>query len=265
MEKRTNPFGSKDYKWSYSSLSTFEECPLAFKLHYIQQLEDKDSAFTQYGKLVHSILERYYKKELNIFELADIYRNEYCEKVTDDFPVLFQSLEDLYYDSGESYFETFDDDFFDYKVIAVEQRFLTKIGEYSFTGVIDLILQDGEDYLIVDHKSKSKFKSKKEHQKYLRQLYLYSMYIYETYGKYPKKLIFNLIRSKDVVEADFDYQKYQDTLAWAENTIKSALSEKVFEDKIKLGDTAEKYKPGDDFYCSKLCSMRTFCVRSDAF
>lgn len=254
----------KNHKWSYSSLSCFERCPLAFKLRYIQGFKDEESAFTQYGKFVHSILEKYYKHELELFDLADVYKNGYYDMVTEDFPTMFgKSLEDIYYDAGEEYFTSFEDEFFDYKIVDVEKKFVTKIGDSYFTGVIDLILTDGKDYFIVDHKSKGKFKSKKEHSEYLRQLYLYAKYIYDTYKKYPKQLIFNLIRSGETIWTDFNMKDYKNTLKWCSDLIEKIKNEKSFDDK-HMKD-ADKYKIGSDFYCSQLCSMRTLCVRSDAF
>lgn len=268
-------FDFNTFKWSYSSLSMFDQCPKLFKLCYIDKFEREDSAFTQFGKLIHSILERYYKKELEIFELFDVFESEYLEKVTKSFPILFsRDLEMIYYNAAKKYFKSFDDPFFDYEIVSIEKEFETEIYDISIKGFIDLILKDDkENYIIVDHKSKSHFKSKKEAKEYFKQLYIYSKHIIDEYERIPKTLYFNLIRNtnnENLVSAEFDKTEYNNTLIWVKDIAQQAKNTKVFEDKIKLnyeklGKEISEYTAGSDFFCSQLCSLRKICERSDAF
>ena len=71
-------------------------------------------------------------------------------------------------------------------MVATEEKVETQIEVYNFVGYIDLILRDSDGYHIVDHKSKSGFKSISERNAYLRQLYLYSIYVKEKYGEFPR-------------------------------------------------------------------------------
>ena len=66
-------------------------------------------------------------------------------------------------------------------------------------GFIDLLVRDRNDgrLIVVDHKSKSRFKSDQELELYGFQPYLYAEWVLQTYGEYPKELVFNLFRAGD--------------------------------------------------------------------
>ena len=57
---------------------------------------------------------------------------------------------------------------------------------------------------MLDHKSKGKFKSKKEQAEYARQLYVYAKYVKEKYGKFPKVLIFNMFNAGELIKIPFN-------------------------------------------------------------
>ena len=43
--------------WSYSLVSSFDQCPRMFDLTYLQCMDRVDNAFAQWGSLAHSLLE----------------------------------------------------------------------------------------------------------------------------------------------------------------------------------------------------------------
>ncbi len=65
--------------WSYSRLTKFDKCPLAFKYQYIDEYEQEfDSTIEQYmGKCVHAAIEYAYKNpsSINLANLLSQYRN----------------------------------------------------------------------------------------------------------------------------------------------------------------------------------------------
>lgn len=155
-----------------------------------------------------------------------------------------------------------------YEVLNVEQEVNLDIDGYKFIGYIDLVIRDKEDnkIIIFDHKSKSKFKNKTEHQEYLRQLYLYAIYVKEQYGEYPKQLIFNMFRAGQIIKANFNIDDYEKTKEWFIRTIKQIENDTKFYDKIFLeyqhkNKDISDYK-NDDFFCCYLCGSRMFCERS---
>lgn len=209
----------------------------------------KDNAFSQYGTFNHSILEKYGKGEAEVYELLDLFTSGFCENVTIDFPPnKFCDLREKYFSDAVKFYQNFEG-FDEYNVLGVEKTFNLNINnDFIFKGVIDLILEgSNNDIIILDHKSKADFKSKKERDKYARQLYLYSLYIKNVYGKYPKELIFNMFRKQKMVRIPFDLKKYEEAYEWMLNTVKDIRSN----DKFEIST--------DDFMCKYLCNHRDTC------
>lgn len=258
----------KRKRWSFSSINCFGECKKMFYLTYILHYKQKENAFALWGTYCHEILEAYYRGQLSMFELGDFYKQYYKMFVIKKFPKnKYRDLDVMYYEAGLKYFESFDDDFSEYEVVGIEQQINTKIGNYRFMGFIDLILKDKDgNYIIVDHKSKSKFKDDNEKTHYALQLYLYSKYIYETYGKFPVELKFNMFRAGEVVSIPFDEKEYIKALHWAETTIDEIFEETDWIDMITTKCVAQDKDPNDrkypDFFCSELCSVRSGCEMS---
>lgn len=59
----------KNKIWSFSSINTYDTCPHCFKLIYLNNVRKVDNAFAEFGKFVHYLLEKYYKGEIEFFEL----------------------------------------------------------------------------------------------------------------------------------------------------------------------------------------------------
>ena len=254
--------------WSFSSVNSYNNCPKCFYLTYIEHQKRVNNAFAEWGSFGHSILERYYKGELELWDLLDTYENEYHQKVTLDFPYnRYADLSESYYAAGKKYFANFGGDFEDCEILGVEQKVRLNINGYSFIGYIDLLVRSPEGIIVCDHKSKSKFTSKKEKMEFLRQLYLYSLYVKETYGEYPTKLLFNMFRVGKWEEEKFDKQALDDAVEWFTNTINAIYADKDFKDKIataykQQGKKLKEFRK-DDFFCNELCS--TPCLRSKRY
>lgn len=238
--------------WSFSKVNTYNHCPHGFKLTYIDEKPKIDNAFAEYGSFVHSLLERYFNGEIEFFELSQMYENEYNINVLRKFPPCeFCNLSEKYYNDGLQYFNSFDGLEDNYKIIGVEQEIKLNIDGKSFIGYIDLILQDKSDgkYIIVDHKSKSRFKNKKEKEHYLLQLYLYSLYVKEQYGEYPKELKFNMFRTHKWEVEQFSEDKLKKAVEWFNFNINMIYSDNVFP------------KNEDEFFCNNLCGVREICKK----
>ena len=59
--------------WSFSRVNSYNTCPYAWYLNYIEKNRDEGSAFSEVGTLIHEILEKYAKGELSLFEISDYY------------------------------------------------------------------------------------------------------------------------------------------------------------------------------------------------
>ena len=54
----------KNQHLSYSRLSRFEQCPLSFKLHYIDKKQAEPGVPLRFGKAVHAVLENLVREHM---------------------------------------------------------------------------------------------------------------------------------------------------------------------------------------------------------
>lgn len=285
-----NDFILDGMRWSFSSVNTYNTCPQAFKLGYLDALPRVDNAFSDWGTFMHSIMEAYFRGEVEFFELSQMYVDGYKDNVLCEFPPnKFCDLSERYYTAGKEYLDKFEGLFEDCEVVGVEQKVFLKIEGRPFVGVIDLLLKDGEDYIVADHKSKSAFKSKRELAEYARQLYLYALFVREKYGKWPTKLVFHMVRAGgELVEVPFVEVDAMAAKQWFLDTIDAIYQdveflstpnrirrelkelrgqldrkEVKFEDYKKKKKSLETALKKESFFCHALCSSREICKDED--
>ena len=199
--------------WSYSRVSSFDQCPRMFDLTYLQCMDRVDNAFAQWGSLAHSLLERYFRQQVELWDLSGLYEKEYARAVTERFP--FPRLEGSYYERGMEYFDNFGGQLGDEeKVLAVEDRYTSTLGGRPVVGIIDLVLRNRSGLIVCDHKSRGKWKSREERRKYLRQLNLYAVRVKEVYGEWPHELWFNKFREGILDRDPFNIVTAQEDIDW---------------------------------------------------
>lgn len=225
--------------------------------------------YGQYGTIGHDCLEKYALGELAEYELSDYYKSNFDKAVTEFFPYNKNvDLREKYYQQGLEYFNSFSG-FGDREILQVEGEYLFKIGDYNFTGKIDLECPAE----IIDHKSKAEQHLKrlnKNHDKpsYLtmldgrfihkdnfKQLYIYSIPFFNKYEKYPEILSLNMFRIMDWYSIKFNLEDFEEAKQWAINQIDSIYA-------------AEKFEKGADassYWCSNVCGQRLNCVHSDRY
>ena len=231
--------------WSFSRLNGFKSCGYCWFENYANGRRDgTQNAFAEYGLMMHEILEGLDKGELMLWDILPLYEEEF-QKVGRFPSNKYVVLRDRYYQQGIEYLSNYKHDD-RYEVVSVEENVNVNIKGYQFTGYIDKLMKDKKDgkYIVLDHKSKSKFKNPKEQKEYARQLYLYGYAVKQIYGEYPKKLIFNMFRVGDVIEIDFNLDDMNEAIQWMVDTI----------DEIK---ECEIFPVIDDyFFGNELCNFR---------
>lgn len=193
-------------------------------------------------------MERYAKGEADIWELPTLYEWEFDTAVPEKFPWnKYVILRDRYYRQGLDFLKSFQG-YDKYEILGVEQSFVQDIEDWTFTGIIDLILQDENGKLIIrDYKSKAEFKNDKEKTEYARQLYLYSMYVEEKFGRPPDELQFLMFRKQNLITISFNKSDYNEAIEWAKNT-------------VRMIRCALEFPPRcDEFYANNLCNHREYC------
>ena len=257
-----------DYdKYSYSKLNTYIQCPYSYKLSYINGEKGIDNGFALLGSLVHNILERYFNNEIAQFEMADIFIDEFEEKIPYGikikFPEFTKDMTESYKQKCIEFLRNFDG-FDGLKIIDTEKEILlllNSIGNnFLFHGFIDLLAKDENgDFYIIDFKSKSDLKDE-ELDEYARQLYLYSMYIKYKYNVYPKELWFCLFKTNEIKKVKFNYFHYENSVEWMQKTIQQIKNEKDFKPKDLTLIKDKKEREDKRFFCRNLCSYRNECT-----
>ena len=211
------------FRWSFSKLETFETSPRQFYLQYMLDppIEQDQNAFAEYGTFCHCLLESWAKGEVEKSQLADLYAENYCDHVLHLFPPYPKGFAEKAYREGLLYFQNFCGFGKDMRVLSVEEKFELDIAGNLFVGIADLVLEDNNtgDITIIDHKTKSERSMKNDLQKYRRQLYTYAAYCKQKFGRFPKVLKFNMIKSMNFIAEEFNLQSYEETMRWIANTI----------------------------------------------
>lgn len=267
----SNPYQQQIQRmvWSFSRLNSYDTCPYGWKLHYLDHTEQVGSGFADWGSLCHSVFEDYEKGALADFELLDAYEARYPEYMHNDFPPCRGTpLADRYYERGRELFASFSGFPENWEILGVELKVEFEVNDRKFVGFIDLLVRDQHDgkLIVVDHKSKSEFKTEEEKAHYALQLYLYAYWVFLHYEEYPKELIFDMFRVGYMVHIPFEKSDMDLALTWFQDTVDRILCDEDFWDKIAIAYDASNKPLADfqrnDFFCNYLCGSRTSCDRS---
>jgi putative RecB family exonuclease len=182
--------------YSNSRLSCFEQCPLKYKLSYIENVDAKteDTIEAFLGIRVHETLEKLYKdlknkKENSLEELTEYYNQEWEKNWNDSIIMVKKNYtKDNYKKKGQKFISDY---FIRYKpfnqekTIGLEQRIiieLDKSGNYKLQGYIDRLAEKKDGfYEIHDYKTSANLSLQKNLDQD-RQLALYAIGIYDNYS-----------------------------------------------------------------------------------
>lgn len=236
-----------DMEWSFSRINGWYGCRACWYEIYVNGNRGKGNSFAEYGTIAHEIIEAYLKGELSELDLPDEFEKRFIDAELDFPPNQFVNLRDSYYKQGVEYFETIDL-LETYDVLDVELPIKTTINGYKVQGFIDAVLRHKKSgkIVVLDHKSKAKFKDAEEQKEYARQLYTYSKGVYEKYGEYPSQLVFNRFRKKEYTRIIFKQEDYIEACNWLSDTIES----------IKMATEFPVMKEDEPFFTIYLCNHR---------
>lgn len=249
-----------DFRWSFSKLASFRQCPMSFYLTYIKsdREEELPNFFGLYGSFCHKLLEDWALKKVPSFCLADEYRAGYDAAVTMPPPSFPKGYGEKAYDAGLRYFESFDGFGNDWEVVSAEKKFTLDISGYTVVGIADLVLRHKEtgDLWVIDHKTKSSSSLRKELNIYRKQLYLYAMWCKNELGTYPVRISFNLLKEDKWVHESFSMDALEETKRWFVDTIHEIEACDLFE--LWRTCIAES-DPKTGYFCSQICGQSLNC------
>jgi len=204
--------------YSYSSISTFENCPLKFKLAYIDRIKPLRKNIESFmGSRVHEALEKLYRDKmyakLNTLEELLKFYNERWEKEMHGNIFVVKGYEiDNYRKMGEMYirdyyntYKPFDEG----KTIALEKRIFFPLNEkYWINGIIDRITEVDGVYEVHDYKTGLYYPSLNELDE--TQLAIYAIALQYLYGVEEIELVWHFLafnKEIRVKKKSYDYIK----------------------------------------------------------
>jgi len=183
--------------YSHSRISTFEQCPFKFKLHYIDEIKPaiEHTIETHLGSAIHSTLEWLYTQIMGkhiptLDETITYYAVKWQDSYAQDTLIVKKELTQKdYFNKGVKFLVDYYTTHHPFKdnTLEVEKRILINLDEeekYKIQGFIDRLsynLQTGE-YEIHDYKTANSMPRKHQIDND-RQLALYSIAIKELFGE----------------------------------------------------------------------------------
>lgn len=184
--------------YSHSKVSTFENCPFQYKLHYIDKIETEVPTTIEpfMGDIVHQTLEKLYtdkkfKKRVSKATLLKFYKDLWEKEYSKDILVVKEGLTaENYKKMGikfiEDYYDSHKDD--DMTIIGLEtQDRLTLPDGNSWHIRMDKLGCKGDIYFVCDYKTNSRMKTQEEADSD-RQLAMYSLWVQDKF-KDAKKVV----------------------------------------------------------------------------
>lgn len=241
--------------FSFSGASSFNTCPYGYKLAYIDGEERVDNFYSDYGKFIHLILEKYFKDELSQEQLYDFYIDNYFENVKCPPPAYPANISETYYADGKNFFKDFIFDKSKYKIISIEDSINSTHKNFSLIVKPDLILKNLESgkYILVDYKTSKYKKSKVEDKKiteYKKQMAIYAQFLYKERQIEISEIQIWFIRTKDIYSYPLDLVQTMLTMEWFSDTIQKIKIEKEW----RPNNTKE-----NSYFCNNLCGVRNAC------
>ena len=181
--------------YSHSRLSTFEQCPLKYKLRYIDKIIPaiEKTIEAHLGSVEHSILEWIYntvlqdKKSPGIDEIITYYSVKWQDEFSDEIIIVKKELNEKdYFQKGVEFLINYYHKNYPFKdgTVECEKRIIIELDENTkIQGFIDRLVHNIEtgEYEIHDYKTANSLPSQ-EKMDQDRQLALYSIAIKELYG-----------------------------------------------------------------------------------
>lgn len=251
--------------WSYSSVSSFDDCPYRWLLRNIRGedgkrlYKDEDMFFSTYGSFIHEIIEGFYKGRYHRRDLVPTFLLGFGEKVRGEPPD--GSFIQKYIKAGVDYLESFQP--FNFDMLEVEKKIKFDLDGIPFVGVIDFLGERDGELCIIDNKSRNlKQRSSRakptvndrEIDSMLRQLYIYAAAVKQEYGKFPKWLCLNCFKNGNFIQEDFDMNAYNEAMVWVKETVGRIKSSTDFPATLDLDNPGKEW-----FKCSYICGVHKYC------
>lgn len=202
--------------YSHSRVTTYENCPYAYKLKYIDKIKPEVPTTIEafMGDMVHQTLEHLYKlkkfkKRVALNVLIKFYRDLWEKNYSDDILIVKADSENLKADNYRKMGEKFISDYYDrmkpfdqLTILGLEtqDRMTLPDGNQWHVRIDKLACDDKGNYFVCDYKTNSRMKDQEEADSD-RQLAMYSIWVKNKFEDVKSvKLIWHMLAfNKDAV------------------------------------------------------------------
>lgn len=236
--------------YSFSRLTTYEDCQLAFRYNYLDGLKGEDNFFNEIGLLGHAIFEAY-DKHPKMFkrDLGKVFETAYNKRVRPHG----QEWHETWFMDCYLFFKNWKG--FKEPFVWCEDRGVHDFGDFLFQGYVDRMHKTDTGYAIFDYKV-SKPYTKKDLVKKQRQMYLYSTFVKDKFGEFPSSLNFFHFRQNKINTITFNKKDYDEAVDWAKRTVEMIEKQK---EELKTTDMYLHKDADSDYFCQEICSFRNIC------
>jgi len=238
---------------SYSQINTFINCPHKYKLIYIDKIQSNSESIESYmGKVVHEVLEWMYNKKKNYY-IWDIIEDKYKKKWNENWhPYIYIAPIRKKYD--KSYFMNLGleclrnyyrnnsgPNISTENLVGNEIAVNTRIGKYTFKGIIDRVDENEEYIEIHDYKT-----GKPNTERMMKKDMQLIIYLLAIKPKYPNKKIalnWHFLKNKNKKEQHIRIVFDTDNIELIKENILSHAHN------IKSAIKQDNFPPKESFLC----------------
>ena len=239
-------------RYSYSSVNSFLTCPFCFRLTYIDHEERTGNSFSDFGNLIHKIMEEFFKGTIEKDQMLSYYIAHWNEYVVNEFPQSPPGMKQNYYNAGIEFFKKFKFDKEAYDILFIEGEVRSVYHDIQLVVKPDLILREKSTgkCILVDYKTARMKSTKKDKEKqleeYMRQMELYVYWLWSEKDVEVKEIQIWFIRDAIRKIINVDPLHVADTVFWFEDTVSKIKQEVDWNPKEKR-----------DYFCDQICSVRS--------
>ncbi|MFA6973699.1 MAG: PD-(D/E)XK nuclease family protein [Parcubacteria group bacterium] len=237
---------------SYSSMDTYQNCPLKYKFQNIDRIKTPKSKEAVFGSTIHETLKFVHTPGIlspTLDQAMEHFGNSWNPAVFDspdeERAAFSQGIQIIqkYYQSNRPQ---------DFNIIDLESRFQIEIGEgenkHIVSGIVDRIDKTEDGYEIIDYKTTKKMPSQ---DKVDNDMQL-SVYLKAFLARYPKE-----VANLDKIKVSLYYLKHGVKLSSTRTLEQLQKSEQTFLDVIKLIESG-KFEPLITPLCD-WCGYQNMC------